>query len=152
MRGEGGRGAQLPPTGLLLLCNRQSTLVNFVCCLNCRLQQIEANLRLAEACTAGRVCSLFRFRNDPAEESRSCVARARGDRRDIEDGRLLDRYGSADLSGPAARAASGHMAAALPASVMNSRRLTPDMVCAACSGFLPFSLARRDRPVLGTNL
>src|SRR5262249_54271399 len=30
--------------------------------------------------TAGRVCSLFRFRNDPAKESRtSCVARARGE-------------------------------------------------------------------------
>src|SRR6476620_7383351 len=78
MLGEGGRGAQLPPTGLLLLCNRQCTsqssfrftllpqgqqhlapqtiqfsfkkpLVNFVCCLNCLLQQIKASLRLAEA-------------------------------------------------------------------------------------------------------
>src|SRR5262249_59075520 len=30
--------------------------------------------------TAGRVCTLFSFRNDPPEESRSpCVARARGE-------------------------------------------------------------------------
>jgi hypothetical protein len=33
--------------------------------------------------TAGRVCTLFSFRNDPPEESRSpCVARARGELRD----------------------------------------------------------------------
>src|SRR5262245_66666317 len=78
MLGEGGRGAQLPPTGLLLLSNRQrppqsslrltspaqrqedlapqtmqfsfkKPLVYFVCCLNCLVEQIESNLRLAEA-------------------------------------------------------------------------------------------------------
>src|SRR5260370_28874460 len=78
MLGEGGRGAQLPPTGLLLLSNRQrppqsslslsspaerqedlapqtmqfSFKKLFACyfrCSNCLVQQIEANLRLAEA-------------------------------------------------------------------------------------------------------
>src|SRR5262245_45581536 len=78
MLGEGGRGAQLPPTGLLLLSNRQrppqsslglsspaqcqedlapqtmqfSFKKLFACyfrCSNCLVEQIEANLRLAEA-------------------------------------------------------------------------------------------------------
>src|SRR5258708_18070970 len=78
MLGEGGRGAQLPPTGLLLLSNRQrppqsslglsspaqrqedlapQTMQSsfkklFACyfrCSNCLVEQIEANLRLAEA-------------------------------------------------------------------------------------------------------
>ena len=78
MLGKAGGGAQLPPTGLLLLCNRQrpsqtifpftspaqcqqhlapqamqfslkKPLVHRFCSLNCLIQQIEANLRLAEA-------------------------------------------------------------------------------------------------------
>src|SRR5215471_12924315 len=78
MLGEGGRGAQLPPTGLLLLSNRQrppqsslcftplpqgqqhlapqtiqfsfkKLFACYFCCLNCLVKQIEANLRLAEA-------------------------------------------------------------------------------------------------------
>src|SRR5262249_32809275 len=78
MLGEGGRGAQLPPTGLLLLSNRprrpqsglglsypaqhQEDLAPqtmqfsfkklFACyfrCSNCLVEQIEANLRLAKA-------------------------------------------------------------------------------------------------------
>src|SRR5262249_58255315 len=75
---EGGRGAQLPPTGLLLLCNRQCPSQSslrftplpqgqqylapqtmqfsfkklFACyfrCSNCLVEQIEAKLRLAKA-------------------------------------------------------------------------------------------------------
>src|SRR5262245_66439233 len=78
MLGEGSRGAQLPPTGLLLLSNRQrppqsslglrfpaqlqedlapqtmqfSFKKPFACyfrCSNCLVEQIEANLRLAKA-------------------------------------------------------------------------------------------------------
>src|SRR5262249_60416633 len=78
MLGEGGRRAQLPPTGLLLLSNRQrppqsslrftspaqyqedlapqtmqfSFKKLFACyfrCSNCLVEQIEANLRLAKA-------------------------------------------------------------------------------------------------------
>src|SRR6516165_4548450 len=78
MLGEGGHGAQLPPTGLLLLCNRQcpsqsslrftplpqgqqylapqtiqfsfkKLFACYFCCLNCLVEQIEANLRLAKA-------------------------------------------------------------------------------------------------------
>src|SRR2546430_13901359 len=78
MLGEAGGGAQLPPTGLLLLRNRQCApqsrfrlsflaqaqqhlapqtiqfsfkkpLVCYFCCLNCLVEQIEANLRLTEA-------------------------------------------------------------------------------------------------------
>src|SRR5262249_15898088 len=78
MLGEAGGGAQLPPTGLLLPRNRQcppqssfrlsflaqaqqhlapqgmhfsfkKPLVCYFCCLNCLVEQIEANLRLSEA-------------------------------------------------------------------------------------------------------
>src|SRR6516162_11370419 len=78
MLGEGGRGAQLPPTGLLLLCNRQCPSQSslrftplpqgqqhlapqtiqfsfkklFACyfrCSNCLVEQIKGNCRLAEA-------------------------------------------------------------------------------------------------------
>src|SRR5262249_18248489 len=90
MLGEGDRGAQLPPTGLLLLSNRQrpaqsslrltspaqrqedlapptmefrfkKPLVYFVCCLNCLVYQIKANLRLAEAGVgSGRMAQIKR--------------------------------------------------------------------------------------------
>src|SRR5262245_8867304 len=83
MLGEGGRGAQLHPTGLLVLSNIQRPpqsslgLISpaqhqeylapqtmqfsfkklFACyfrCSNCLVEQIEANLRLAEACVGRR--------------------------------------------------------------------------------------------------
>jgi hypothetical protein len=61
-----------------------------------------ARSRRGQCRTAGRVCTLFSFRNDPPEESRSpCVARARGELGDGVHFRICSRgVGDAGVNEP----------------------------------------------------